>query len=49
MLERNDELGDFWHMLDGKFCSEAWDCVSRCACAALQGGSIIRGRLITRR
>lgn len=32
-------------MMDGNFCPEAWDCVSRCACAALQGGSIIRGRL----
>ena len=27
----------------GKFCSEAWDCVSRYVYAALQGGSIMRG------
>ena len=35
-------------MLDGNILFQ-WDCVSRCACAALQGGSIIRGRLMTRR
>lgn len=43
LLERNGERDDFWHMLDGKFCSEAWDCVSRYVYAALQGGSIMRG------
>ena len=37
------ERDDFWHMLDGRFCSEAWDCVSRYVYAALQGGSIMRG------
>ena len=25
----------FFHMLDGKFCSEAWDCISRYVYAAL--------------
>jgi uncharacterized repeat protein (TIGR04076 family) len=34
---------DFWHMMDGKFCSEAWDAISRYVYAALQGGSIMRG------
>jgi len=43
VLERNGERDDFWRMLDGKFCSEAWDCVSRYVYAALQGGSIMRG------
>ena len=43
ILERNGVRDDFWHMLDGKFCSEAWDCVSRYVYAALQGGSIMRG------
>lgn len=33
----------FWHMLNGKFCAEAWDCVSRYVYAALQGGSIMKG------
>lgn len=33
----------FFHMLDGTFCSEAWDCISRYVYAALQGGSIMRG------
>lgn len=34
---------DFWHLMDGKFCSEAWDAISRYVYAALQGGSIMRG------
>ena len=34
---------DFWHMMDGKFCAEAWDCISRYVYAALQGGSIMNG------
>lgn len=33
----------FFRMLDGQFCSEAWDCISRYVYAALQGGSIMRG------
>lgn len=37
------EMNDFFRMLDGKFCSEAWDCISRYVYAALQGGSIMRG------
>lgn len=43
LLERNGERDDLWHMLDGRFCSEAWDAVSRYVYAALQGGSIMRG------
>lgn len=34
---------NFFHMLDGRFCSEAWDCISRYVYAALQGGSIMKG------
>ncbi len=34
---------DFFHMMDGKFCSEAWDAISRYVYAALQGGSIMNG------
>lgn len=30
-------------MLDGKFCSEAWDAISRYVYTALQGGSIMKG------
>ena len=40
-LKRTPEQDDFMHMLDGKFCSEAWDCVSRYVYTALQGGSIM--------
>lgn len=34
---------DFFRMMRGKFCAEAWDCISRYVYAALQGGSIMRG------
>jgi len=34
---------DFFRMLNGQFCSEAWDCISRYVYAALQGGSIMAG------
>ena len=53
IIEKGNGKDDFWHMLDGKFCSEAWDCVSRyiyagdCVSryiyAGLQGGSIMEG------
>lgn len=42
VLRRNAEQDDFWHMLDGRFCSEAWDCISRYVYAGLQGGSIMK-------
>lgn len=34
---------DYFKMLNGQFCAEAWDCVSRYVYAALQGGSIMKG------
>ena len=37
------EQGDFFNMMNGEFCSEAWDAISRYVYAALQGGSIMRG------
>jgi uncharacterized repeat protein (TIGR04076 family) len=47
MFEDGQEImvdsDSFYHMLDGKFCSEAWDSISRYVYAALQGGSIMRG------
>ena len=43
ILERNSRRDDFMHMLDGKFCAEAWDAISRYVYAALQGGAIMRG------
>lgn len=42
ILERSEEKDDFWHMLDGQFCSEAWDAISRYIYAGLQGGSLMR-------
>jgi len=35
-----DQVG-FWHMMDGKFCGEAWDAISRYVYTATQGGSIM--------
>ena len=43
ILERSDRRDDFMHMLDGKFCSEAWDAISRYVYSALQGGAIMEG------
>ena len=34
---------NYFRMLHGTFCAEAWDCISRYVYAALQGGSIMRG------
>lgn len=33
----------YFRMLNGTFCAEAWDAISRYVYAALQGGSIMRG------
>ena len=37
------EDDDFFRMMHGKFCGEAWDCISRYIYAGLQGGSIMEG------
>lgn len=37
------ENDDFFRMMHGTFCAEAWDCISRYVYAGLQGGSIMRG------
>lgn len=34
---------NFFRLLNGTFCAEAWDCINRYVYAALQGGSIMRG------
>ncbi len=43
LLKRTREQDDFYRMLDGRFCSEAWDAISRYVYTALQGGSIMHG------
>ena len=40
-LKRTPERDDFYHLLNGKFCGEAWDAISRYVYTALQGGSIM--------
>ena len=42
VLKRTAEQDDFYHLMNGKFCGEAWDAVSRYVYSALQGGSIMR-------
>lgn len=41
-LKRTLERDDFYHLMNGKFCGEAWDAISRYVYSALQGGSIMR-------
>ena len=41
LLKRTPEQDDFYHLLHGKFCGEAWDAISRYVYTALQGGSIM--------
>ena len=42
VLKRTPEQDDFYHLMNGRFCGEAWDAISRYVYAALQGGSIMR-------
>jgi len=37
------ENNDFFRMMNGSFCAEAWDAISRYVYAGLQGGSIMKG------
>lgn len=43
LLRRTPEQDDFYHLMNRKFCGEAWDAVSRCVYTALQGGSPMHG------
>ena len=38
LLKRTAERDDFYHLMNGKFCGEAWDAISRHIYTALQGG-----------
>ena len=41
LLKRTPERDDFYRLMNGKFCGEAWDAISRYVYTALQGGSIM--------
>ena len=41
LLKRTSEQDDFYRLMDGTFCGEAWDAISRYVYTALQGGSIM--------
>ena len=43
LLKRTPQQDDFYRLMEGKFCGEAWDAVSRYVYTALQGGSIMKG------
>ncbi len=43
VLKRTPQQDDFYHLMNGKFCGEAWDAISRYVYTALQGGSIMHG------
>ena len=43
VLKRTPQQDDFYHLMNGRFCGEAWDAVSRYVYTALQGGSIMKG------
>ena len=43
VLKRTPQQDDFYHLMNGKFCGEAWDAISRYVYTALQGGSIMKG------
>ena len=41
LLDRTPQKDDFYYLMNGKFCGEAWDAVSRYVYTALQGLSLI--------
>ena len=43
LLKRTPQQDDFYHLMSGRFCGEAWDAVSRYVYTALQGGAIMKG------
>ena len=43
VLGHEPEQDDYFRLMNGKFCSEAWDAISRYVYTALQGGSIMKG------
>lgn len=43
LLKRTPKQDDFYHLMNGKFCGEVWNAVSRYVYTALQGGAIMKG------
>ena len=43
LLKRTPQQDDFYHLMNGRFCGEAWDAISRYVYTALQGGAIMKG------
>ena len=42
-MKRTPQQDDFYHLMNGKFCGEAWDAVSRYVYTALPDGYIMHG------
>ena len=43
LLKRTPQQDDFYHLMNGRFCGEAWDAIIRYVYTALQGGAIMKG------
>lgn len=43
VLGHGPERDYYFRLMNGKFCSEAWDAISRYVYTSLQGGSIMKG------
>lgn len=41
LLKRNAQQDDYYRLMNGNFCGEAWDAINRYVYTALQGGSIM--------
>ena len=48
LLKRTPQQDDFYHLMNGRFCGEAWDAISRYVYTALQGGAIMTTEAKTR-
>lgn len=47
LLKRTPQQDDFYYLMNGKFCSEAWDAVSRYVYTALHGWTNDERMMIT--
>ena len=42
LLKRTPQQDDFYHLMNGKFCGEAWDAVSRYSATVMAGASLVQ-------
>ena len=46
--QKDTQQDDFYHLMNGRVCGEAWDAISRYVYTALQGGAIMTTEAKTR-